>query len=365
LEQQQAGAFSEGLLSRVLNFLWGGITSRGIQGATKVDDVEPVKYHLITIPDAMGQHLSEIQNHVYVTRDPVPELTLSQEFNVTLSNIADATSKFLYAGKGLATGDARRRLAYFACQDPAYSAPRETSILDYALGLRIGCDPDELPDAVCDGTAFAELLGGSNSQGIGNNPTTEKAVSLFNSMRSRLTPELIKIYAVAGDMTGVPCEILAGIHYVESDLNPQGSLVSGRPLGDPEPDAGGKVFKTLLDTAIYAGDHLKTKVDGNLRDIPTLITALSRYNGGGNSNCQLGYPWPIPYDNCPRRWEGEDDPYAVNWLDPRHNVMYLLFCADSTACEPQEWERSGAFTFALTMYQQMTSQGGTPTEGGN
>ena len=92
----------------------------------------------------------------------------------------------------------------------------------------------------------------------------------------------------------MPCEILAGIHFVEAGNNPEGSLVSGRKLGTPEPDAGGKVFRSLLETAKYAGDHLKGKVGGSLKDAQTAITALSRYNGGGNSNCQAWLSLPHP-----------------------------------------------------------------------
>jgi hypothetical protein len=177
-----------------------------------------------------------------------------------------------------------------------------------------------------------------------------------------LTPELMNTYAAAEKETGVPCEILAGIHFVEADNNPDGSLVSGRKIGTPEPDAGGKVFHSLLETAVYAGGHLKGKVGGNLKDVNTVITALSRYNGGGNSNCQLGYPYAIPYGGCPRLFEGEDDPYPTSFLDPKHDKMYLLYCADYTACAPQVFERPGSFTVALNVYNSITKGGYENTE---
>src|SRR5690606_6287508 len=113
--------------------------------------------------------------------------------------------------------------------------------------------------------------------------TSAKGESYFSTyIEGNLTPELMNTYAEAEAQTGVPCEILAGIHFVEAANNPEGSLVSGRRLGTPEPDAGGKVFKSLIDTAIYAGEHLKGKVGGSIDDAQTAITALSRYNGGGN-----------------------------------------------------------------------------------
>ncbi|MBP9670072.1 hypothetical protein KBD75_01575, partial [Candidatus Woesebacteria bacterium] len=81
------------------------------------------------------------------------------------------------------------------------------------------------------------------------------------------------------------------------------------------------------------------------------------YNGGGNSNCQLGYPYPIPYNGCPRAFEGEDDPYPTSFIDNKHDSMYLLYCADYTACAPQVFERPGSFAVALNVYNSMTKGG--------
>lgn len=332
----KGGAFVTSIGQTLINFAYGVVS-------LFVD----LSSHLITIPEPMAQSILELQNPVYRTRDTSDEL--QKDSYESLSTLIDSTRE-LYVGKPLDAGESRRRLAYLTCQDPDYSAPQETIIESYALGTRIGCnkDTDTTTTSVCDGQEFTKITGDLAT------PTSDKAIQIFGSMRGFLTPELLKIYATAGEITGVPCEILAGIHYIEADLNPTGSLVSGRPLGTPEPDAGGKVFNTLLDTAIYAGTELKAKVGGNLASVSDYVTALSRYNGGGNANCQAGYPWPIPYTGCPKTDEGEDDPYSVNYLDARHSTMYLLYCADLTACEPQVFERDGSYTFALTMYQQMT-----------
>lgn len=368
LAKEKAAAFpSDNVLQVLINLIWGGKT---------VDDVEPVKYHLLTVPDAMGQSISEIQSPVYDTRDTLRDLEAVKDYNLGLSNIVDDNAEFLYAGKSLEPGYAKRRLAYFTCNDPYFSAQTETGIEAYVFGTRIGCDSTELSPGVCDGQAFAKLI--ANNKGV---PTTilPKATDFFNTfVKDRLTPELMKTYALAEQETGVPCEVLAGIHYVEADNNPEGSLTSGRQIGTSEPDAGGKVFNSLQQTAIYAGEELLGKAGGSINDVPTLITALSRYNGGGNSNCQQGYPYPIPYGSCPRLFEGEDDPYPVNWLGSRQNTMYLLFCADRTQCAPQVWERMGAYTVALAVYENMTKNGNsdfteaepfddpvTPPPGGN
>lgn len=138
--KEKAGAFpTESVLAKIINLIWGH----------PEDEVSPVKRHLITIPDAMGQSLSEIENPVFQLRDTRSELASQNEYNDTLSNVVDATSDFYYAGKGLPVGDAKRRLAYFSCNDPDYSQPATTGIEAYALGTRIGCY-NELPPAAAE-----------------------------------------------------------------------------------------------------------------------------------------------------------------------------------------------------------------------
>ena len=348
LSQEEGGAFpNESLVSQAINFTYG-----------LVDSFAPTTNHLITIPEPLGQLIHLIQEPVYESRDPLPEL--EDEYHKTLSNIADAKSAFLLAGKGISPADAKRRMAYFTCQDPYYSSPKETGVKDYALGTRIGCYSDTASSTTdkCDPVLFTKILesGGYN---IPAKPLA-KAEAVFSMYQDRLTPEQLNVYGAASAVTGVPCEVFAGIHYVEGLLDPQKSLVSGRPLGTPEPDAGNQVFKTLLDTALYAGEHLKGKVGGNIKDVKTLITALSRYNGGGNSQCQPDYGYPIPYSGtCPPDFEGEDDLYPMSWLDDGHSSMYLLYCDDNLACEPTPYEAPGALTFALMTHDFLLNQEGS------
>ncbi|MEK7155013.1 MAG: hypothetical protein AAB697_02700, partial [Patescibacteria group bacterium] len=213
-----------------------------------------------------------------------------------------------------------------------------------------------------------------------------KGVNQFGlTILPRLTMQMSKIYGTAEKATGVPCEILAGIHWIEASNRPDGSLVSGRPIGGPEPDVsfcdnqrgvpgkpftlpgGGCGFASLLDTAIYAGNHLKGKVGGNLSNYQSAITALSRYNGGGNANCQPPYKagdgktYKLSYSSCPRLFEGEDDPYATNWLDLRHDKMSLIFCADHTRCPPKPFLRDGSFTVALNYHLAIKNAQNSPT----
>jgi uncharacterized repeat protein (TIGR01451 family) len=161
------------------------------------------------------------------------------------------------------------------------------------------------------------------------------------------------IYEQVAAATGVPWQVFAGIHFREGGAAPNTSLVSGRPIGGNEPDvvdgpgcssdapqgvddgipepfSGGCKFASMLDSGLYGGNLLKGKVGGEIGTFEILVKALSRYNGGGNSNCGKG----VPYNGCPRLFEGEDDPYALNFFDSKHKPMYKIYCYDYTKCDP-------------------------------
>lgn len=193
-----------------------------------------------------------------------------------------------------------------------------------------GTQCNNITSAVCDGQAFS-ALGPPAS-------TTSQASSFFQSnIIPNLTEELMNIYAQAEQVTGVPCEILAGVHFVEGDNQMGASLQNG-----------GSLNGSLLDSAIQAGNEIKAKVGGKINSWEKAITALSRYNGGGNSNCF----WDTPYTGpCPPP-EGIDDIYPVNWIDSRHLSMYLIYCTDGGQC-PKPYplfERPGALTVATELY---------------
>lgn len=172
----------------------------------------------------------------------------------------------------------------------------------------------------------------------------------------------INVYMAAQNVTGVPWYLLAGLHHIEGGCNPNQSLVSGRIIGTVEPDvhgncssqnngiglpvpmAGGCGFRNLLDTAIYAGNHLKGKIGKVPVSIQEMAAATSRYNGGGNSNCGRVNA-QMPY--CPRLYEGYDDIYPFSKYDTIHQKMYLVYCADYTKCNPpKEFTRFGVLTIA-------------------
>ena len=135
-------------------------------------------------------------------------------------------------------------------------------------------------------------------------------------------------------------------------------MVSGRPIGATEPDIpkvncsgkksgqgipipikSGCGFKTLLDSAIYAANLLKGKVAGDLNGYQQIIKALGKYNHARRGNCNN-----VPqYKGCPKHFDQEDHPYALNLFDKRHTTMYLIKC--SSGC-PKPDKRAGSFTAA-------------------
>jgi len=206
----------------------------------------------------------------------------------------------------------------------------QTALRPKGFGEPISFGTPAPPTSVCDGSSF-EALNPPQS-------TTSEARSYFQSYISQnLKPELVDVYAQAEQATGVPCEVLAGIHFIEGGNQPNASLQNGGPLTG-----------TLLESAIQAGNELKAKVGGQINSWDSVITALSRYNGGGNSNCGMDSRYT---GACPPP-EGIDDPYATAWIDSGHLNMYLIYCSDYTKCpEPFPFfARPGALTVATEFY---------------
>jgi hypothetical protein len=238
--------------------------------------------------------------------------------------------------------------------------------------------PETSTGNVCTGELFAQLFQTPDAP-------SSNATSYFNSfIKPKLTPEVVSAYMAAEQATGIPCEVFAGIHFEEGDNNPNSSLQDGRPLNG----------KTLTESAIQAGEELKGKTSGSIGDLDTLITALSRYNGGGNSNCQDSFdctattndrcgaalacytsesscscpstipepgscrdkcggifPWVFDYSYCSNPLEGYDDPYVTNWWkSPEHDSMYLLYMLDCTQTKPQIHLRPGSLTVAINLF---------------
>ena len=161
----------------------------------------------------------------------------------------------------------------------------------------------------------------------------------------------ISIYKQIQTMSGVPWQILAGIHYREGGCNPNQSPVGGRVIGQPEPDVkscssqnaglgvpkalkgGGCGFDNLLDATMYAAKHLEGKISKIPQTHAELEKALSDFNGGGNRNCRESVN--VPYKGCPEPNYGDSVTY-VNSKNPDgiHDTMYLIYCTDHIKCNP-------------------------------
>lgn len=252
-------------------------------------------------------------------------------------------------------------------------------------------------------TATASACTGEAFRKIDPNPKplSSKGSEIFQStVRPQITNEVMAIYAETEKQTGVPCEVLAGIHYREADNDPNKDLQSGAMLGG----------KSLLDSAVQAANELLAKAGGQINDINTLIKALSWYNGGGNANCQAsgsnncsavsggvcgsttacsesntaactcsgdtpetgscrsictsGFPFQFTYSGtCPPPTVGYDDPYVTeNWLSPEHDNMFILYKYDCTATAPEQQNRLGTLTTAIGLFLEDHSN--TPPQNG-
>ncbi len=212
-------------------------------------------------------------------------------------------------------------------------------------------------------------------------PLTDSARGYENSVRSNCLPNQ-EVYNTVGQNTGLPWQVLAGIHYIEGGCRANASLVSGRTIGNIEPDVGlnctttqsapgdpivivtdsgetGCGFTSLENSAYYAANHLKGKIGGRApSNYQELASALERYNGLGNRNCRPSVlnqlPSPPPY--CPPEFPGDDHIYPMNYFDQKHETMYLVYCADHTPCSPPRvYRRPGVLAIIRLLVEQSPS----------
>lgn len=172
-------------------------------------------------------------------------------------------------------------------------------------------------------------------------------------------PSNIEIYKTASRQTGVAWEVLAAIHYIEATFNPNKSLISGRAIGQPEPDQGNKVYSSLLETAIDAANFFRGKramveyvIQKNGMPSPTSLELLAgqfaSYNSPTQGECAMekvgsdynlvftGKTWSGIPDNGQCRgnggshtkgesFVGDRHVYATRCLDTSHEPMYFHF----------------------------------------
>ena len=188
---------------------------------------------------------------------------------------------------------------------------------DMFLGRCSGKPRGKNSASACSGEAFKNIKNMPDVAGI-----PQFAKDIFTAeIAPRLTPEVIEAYEYAEKMTGIPCEIAAGIHWTEGGSNADQSLFDGGNLH------GG----SLKEDAKLAMEHLIEKFtngfDKNNIDYETLVAAIGAYNGLGNQNCAKSTRW-LNGGKCPPQFTSEDHPHPLAYIDERHADMDLVFCLD-------------------------------------
>jgi hypothetical protein len=219
-------------------------------------------------------------------------------------------------------------------------------------------DEDEL--FCCDGEFFTKVQGLPSYSSI-----PAQAKDYFTAyIEPRLTPELAEVYAKASEETGIPCEIIMGIHYMEGGMGANSSLHDGGAL------RGGD----LLTDAISAMEHLKGKMGmsgasaGSVQlTYEKLVKGLSDYNGPGNANCSTspmtGAPRPTRWRDsgrCPVSY-GFDHIYPVNWISPDHTDMDVIYCMDTVEFTCNRASTPADYDFIKSRYEEVMKK--SPPEG--
>lgn len=160
------------------------------------------------------------------------------------------------------------------------------------------------------------------------------ALNNLNAVASQVIP----VYQQASTESGIPWEIFAAIHYVETggSFAPNRTLTSGTKLGELEED-GVHTYYTLIDSARAAATIFKQKYpsSGPYNDFRKLVTAFAEYNGPGNRQCNGNNPKPqTRYTGCPRLYEYEDHLYPLACYDERHKEMWYVYCGFQQECPP-------------------------------
>ncbi len=213
--------------------------------------------------------------------------------------------------------------------DASYNYIRSCQrVEDMFLG-RCSGDPegDRDDQSFCDGTAFKNI---KDIPDISRIPQ-EARNTFLTAIAPKLTPELIEAYQYAEEQTGVPCEVVAGIHWTEGGLDPNKSVWDGSALrgGSLKNDAAGAMDHML---GFWPGG--KSNFDKNNIPYQSLVTAISGFNGPVNMNCssdQQNNPRPTRWrqeNRCEAQFQGEDQPHPLGWIDERHSNMDLIYCID-------------------------------------
>lgn len=244
------------------------------------------------------------------------------------------STNITYSGSGVTQSNTDLKIPHIGGISEYFLKGIQTALRPKGFGEPISfVNPStaNVPAGTCDGTVFSKYNPSSQ--------TTSTANNYFASyILPKLTNDLVAVYKEAERQTGVPCEVLAGVHFEEGSNDPNKSLQNGNSLN------GG----SLLDSAIQVGHEIAAKVGGSINSREDLITALSYYNGGGNSNCGKNSEYK---GACPPP-SGIDDPYVTSYIDAAHLTMKLIYCWDFTQCPLPypDFQKPGVLTVATELY---------------
>ena len=189
---------------------------------------------------------------------------------------------------------------------------------DMFLGRCKGDPEGSKAQSFCSGEAYKNI---KNMPSASQVPQLAKDV-FISDVASRITPELLEAYEYAEKETGIPCEVVAGIHWTEGGLNANQSVFDGGTLrGTLKEDAKAAMLHLI--------DKFQGKFDKNNIEYEALVAAIGDYNGPGNLNCSKETRWSSN-GKCPPQFSSEDHPHPLSWIDERHMDMDLVFCLDYT-----------------------------------
>ena len=188
---------------------------------------------------------------------------------------------------------------------------------DMFLGRCSGDPKGQSTQSFCNGEGFKNI---KNIPGADQIPQFAKDI-FTSDIAARVTPDLIEAYEYAEQETGIPCEVVAGIHWTEGGLNANQSVFDG----------GGLRGGSIKEDAKLAMQHLIEKFGGsfdrNNIEYEALVAAVGAYNGLGNQNCGKETRW-LNGGKCPSQFTSEDHPHPLAYIDERHSDMDLIFCLD-------------------------------------
>jgi hypothetical protein len=221
--------------------------------------------------------------------------------------------------------------------------------------------------AGCDPALFEKLIAKNSDFSVDNIPQAARW-EFENVMLKQLKahPELMEAYGV-GSKYKIPCEILAGIHYVECNAEPDWSKCSLW--------AGGGALQggSLKSDADKTASELKDNLFGK-SDFWSYVASVTYHNGTGNLNCnttitkgsltcQVGpTTWKTNGWCPPRMWD--DSPYALAWIDAKHTPMQIIVEKDFVNCSslfnpPKDKEGPGVFAIAYLLHEYLKGAAST------